>query len=106
MAATGNYNAVTDILTVTGDGLPTPVSYGTFPNANNPNSVTSYTFSHAFTDRGGDNTSGGSTVPLGIVGIAANGVALFNPCRTKSRFSAGYALTNAVASAMSGANLT
>ena len=79
MAATGSYNAVTDILTVTGDGLPTPVSYGTFPNANNPNSVTSYTFSHAFTDRGGDNTSGGSTVPLGIVGIAANGVALFNP---------------------------
>jgi hypothetical protein len=79
MAATGSYNAVTDILTVTGDGLPTPVGYGTFPNPNNPNSVTSYTFSHSFIERGGDNTTNSGTVPLGIVGISANGVAFFNP---------------------------
>ena len=79
MAANGSYNAVTDILTVTGDGLPTPVSSGTFPNANNPNTITAYTFSHSFTERGGDNTTNSQTIPLGIVGIAANGVALFNP---------------------------
>lgn len=79
MAATGSYNAVTDILTVTGDGVPTPVGYGTFPNVNNPNSVTSYSFEHAFTERGGDNTTNSQSIPLGIVGISANGVAFFNP---------------------------
>jgi len=79
MAANGSYNPGTDILTVTGDGMPTPVSKGTFPNDNNPNTATAYNFSHAFTYRGGDNTQAGGSFPLGIVGISANGVALFNP---------------------------
>ena len=79
MPAQGSYNPATDILTVTGDGLPSPVARGTFPNENNLNDVSAYTFSHAFTYRGGNNTTAGGSVPLGIVGISANGVALFNP---------------------------
>lgn len=79
MAANGSYNPSNDILTVTGDGLPHPVTSGTFPNANNPNEIATYAFSHAFTYRGGNNTQTSESYPLGIVGIAANGVALFNP---------------------------
>jgi hypothetical protein len=53
MTATAEYNPSTNILTVTGDGLPTPVAYGTFPNANNPNTVTEQAFEHDFFFRGG-----------------------------------------------------
>ena len=48
MAAEGTYNPATKILTVTGDGMPTPVSYGTFPNVSNPYTPTAYTFNHSF----------------------------------------------------------
>ena len=48
MAATSSYNAGTKMLTVDGDGLPTPVTYGTFPNANNPNAVTEQDFEHTW----------------------------------------------------------
>ena len=67
------------MLTVTGNGLPTPVTNGTFPNANNANTISPYTFNHAFTYRGGENTSNSGSFSVGIVGIAANGVAIFNP---------------------------
>jgi len=53
MTATAEFNAATKILTIEGDGLPTPVSYGTFPNANNPNQVTEQDFNHDFYYRGG-----------------------------------------------------
>jgi len=53
MTATGSYNNATKILTVTGDGLPNPVSYGTFPNVNNPNQVTEQDFQHDFLLRAG-----------------------------------------------------
>ena len=53
MTATAEYNAGTRTLTVDGDGLPDPVLYGTFPNANNPNSVTEQDFEHDFYYRGG-----------------------------------------------------
>ena len=53
MGATASFNDATDILTVAADGLPAPVGYGTFPNANNPNTVTEQDFDHAFTYRGG-----------------------------------------------------
>ena len=53
MTATAEFNAGTKILTIEGDGLPTPVSYGTFPNANNPNQVTAQDFDHDFYYRGG-----------------------------------------------------
>jgi hypothetical protein len=54
MTATASYEAGTKQLTVTGDGLPDPVSYGTFPNQNNPNSVTEQDFDWTFTYRGGE----------------------------------------------------
>ena len=79
MAVNGSYNPATKALSVTGDGLPHPVTAGTFPNANNANTVSAYTLSHTFTYRGGENTSSSGTVPVGIIGITANGVALFNP---------------------------
>ena len=53
MGATASFNDATDILTVAADGLPAPVGYGTFPNANNPNTVAEQDFDHAFTYRGG-----------------------------------------------------
>lgn len=53
MAATAEYNAGTRILTVDGDGLPSPVLYGTFPNVNNANQVTEQDFEHDFYYRGG-----------------------------------------------------
>ena len=53
MTATAIYESADRTLTVTGDGLPTPVSYGTFPNQNNPNSVTEQDFGHTFLYRGG-----------------------------------------------------
>ena len=53
MTATATYDSSTRTLAVTGDGLPDPVSYGTFPNVNNPNSVTEQAFAHTFYYRGG-----------------------------------------------------
>jgi len=53
MTATAEYNAGTRTITVDADGLPTPVLYGTFPNANNPNQVTEQDFNHDFYYRGG-----------------------------------------------------
>ena len=79
MAANGSYNSSNNVLTVTGDGLPFPVNSGTFPNANNSNTITSYSFNHNFIYRGGSNTSDSGVVGLGAIGIAANGVVFFNP---------------------------
>jgi hypothetical protein len=53
MTATGSYNNATKTLTVISDGLPTPVSYGTFPNAYNPNQVTAQDFNYDFLLRSG-----------------------------------------------------
>ena len=53
MTATASYNDATYVLTVSADGLPSPVSYGTFPNQFNPNSVTEQDFDHDFLYRGG-----------------------------------------------------
>ena len=46
MAGTATYNPATRIIDVSADGLPNPVLYGTFPNANNPSSVTEQDFDH------------------------------------------------------------
>ena len=48
MAATASFNNATKVITVASDGLPRPVSYGTFPNENNPNTVTEQDFDHDF----------------------------------------------------------
>ena len=53
MAGTATYNAGTRIIDVSANGLPNPVAYGTFPNANNPNAVTEQDFDHDFYFRGG-----------------------------------------------------
>ena len=39
MAANATYNSSNNVLTVTGNGLPFPVTSGTFPNANNTNTI-------------------------------------------------------------------
>ena len=53
MAATSSYNQGTKVITVDGDGLPNPVTFGTFPNVNNPNNVTEQDFEHSWYYRGG-----------------------------------------------------
>ena len=53
MAATASYNQATKVITVESDGLPAPVSFGTFPNDNNPNTVVEQDFDHDFIYRGG-----------------------------------------------------
>mgnify|MGYP000984797677 CR=1 FL=1 len=53
MTATAEFNPATKIIIVEGDGLPDPISYGTFPNASNPNLVTEQDFRHDFYYRGG-----------------------------------------------------
>ena len=53
MAATASYNQATKVITVESDGLPAPVSFGTFPNDNNPNTVVEQDFDHDFFYRGG-----------------------------------------------------
>jgi len=53
MAATASYNNATKVITVESDGLPAPVSFGTFPNDNNPNTVIEQDFDHDFLYRGG-----------------------------------------------------
>ena len=53
MAATASFNNATKVITVASDGLPRPVSFGTFPNENNPNTVTEQDFDHDFLYRGG-----------------------------------------------------
>jgi len=53
MAATGSFNAGTNVLSLDGDGLPRPVLAGTFPNANNPNTISEQNFEHSFLTRGG-----------------------------------------------------
>ena len=78
MAAEGSYNPATKILTITGDGMPTPVSYGTFPNVSNPYTPAAYTFNHSFLYRGGENTTASGSTPVGIIGMSANGVAIYN----------------------------
>ena len=53
MAATGSFNAGTNVLSLDGDGLPRPVLAGPFPNANNPNTISEQNFEHSFLTRGG-----------------------------------------------------
>lgn len=71
------------VMYVFSDGLPAPAAVGTFPNVNNPNTVTAQNITHEFVWRGGTGGRGDAgpdrNVPLGIIGLMANGVALFNP---------------------------
>ena len=53
MSGTATYNPSTRIIDVSANGLPDPVAYGTFPNADNPNAVTEQDFDHDFYYRGG-----------------------------------------------------
>lgn len=53
MTATASYVSATRMITVSGDGLPAPVSAGTFPNTNNPNTIQEQDFDHNFYHRGG-----------------------------------------------------
>ena len=53
MSGTATYNQATRIIDVAANGLPTPVTNGTFPNADNTNQVTEQDFDHDFYYRGG-----------------------------------------------------
>ena len=53
MTATATFNQATKVITVESNALPSPVAFGTFPNANNPNTVTEQDFDHDFLYRGG-----------------------------------------------------
>tara|TARA_B100000085_G_scaffold254326_1_gene253379 strand:- start:446 stop:4357 length:3912 start_codon:yes stop_codon:yes gene_type:complete len=91
---TGRYPSTTTItlvngvLTVISDGDPYPAKAGsTMTNDgvsprifnNNPNNITEQDHSFSFTYRGGTNTSNPQRTTLGAIGIATNGVVLFNP---------------------------
>jgi len=70
------------VMYVYSDGLPFPATAGTFPNPNNPNTISAQNITHEFVWRGGTGSRGNAgprNVPLGIIGVMANGVALFNP---------------------------
>ena len=53
MAATASFNNATKVITVASDMLPAPVIPGTFPNDDNPNTITEKDFDHDFLYRGG-----------------------------------------------------
>ena len=91
---TGKYPSTTTItllngvLTVNSDGDPYPAKAGTnLVNdglttrlfSNNPNNITEQDHNFSFTYRGGTNTSNPQLTSLGAMGIATNGVLLFNP---------------------------
>ena len=85
MAATASYNEATKVITVASDGLPAPVSFGTFPNDNNPNTVTEQDFDHDFLYRGGtfgiartfDNNQYTHDGYLRTISISVNDLVLF-----------------------------
>ena len=85
MAATASFNNATKIITVASDGLPRPVSFGTFPNENNPNTVTEQDFDHDFLYRGGtfgvsrvfDNTQYTHDGFIRSITLSVNDIALF-----------------------------
>ena len=85
MAATASFNNATKVITVASDGLPAPVSFGTFPNANNPNTVTEQDFDHDFLYRGGtfgntrtfDSTQYTHDGYLRTISISVNDLVLF-----------------------------
>jgi len=74
------------LLTIESDGLPHPAPFGTFPTVDgkNPNRVVSRTYKHTIKTRVGTNTTAAPqiAVPLGGIGIAANGVIFANPSAT------------------------
>ena len=76
---TSSLNVVTRALVVTADNLPQPALYGSFPNANNSNSITGQSYNHTFTYRGGRNIADDphvSTTAATSIGVALNGVQL------------------------------
>ncbi len=85
MAATASFNNATKVITVASDSLPAPVSFGTFPNDNNPNTVTEQDFDHDFLYRGGtfgitrtfDNNQYTHDGYLRTISISVNDLVLF-----------------------------
>lgn len=74
---TASLNQTTRALTVVADNLPQPALYGSFPNVNNPYTITGQSYNHSFTYRGGRNlvdASPTNTTSIESIGIALNGV--------------------------------
>jgi|SaaInlV_120m_DNA_3_1039746.scaffolds.fasta_scaffold00023_13 hypothetical protein len=67
------------LLTITSDMLPDPATHGPHPNSSNPNTTSAQNLNHTIRYRGGTNSPSLTPWSLGTLGLAANGVALFNP---------------------------
>ena len=67
------------LLTITSDMLPDPATHGPHPNSGNPNTTSAQNLNHTIRYRGGTNSPSLTPWTLGTLGLAANGVALFNP---------------------------
>ena len=82
----GTLNTSGYLLTVESDGLPHPAPFGTFPTTDgkNPNRVVTRNYKHTFKTRVGTNTTAAPqvAVPLGGIGIMANGVVIASPSAT------------------------
>ena len=59
--------------------LPDPATHGPHPNSGNPNTTSAQNLNHTIRYRGGTNSPSLTPWTLGTLGLAANGVALFNP---------------------------
>ena len=67
------------LLTIASDMLPDPATHGPHPNSGNPNTTSAQNLNHTIRYRGGTNSPSLTPWTLGTLGLAANGVALFNP---------------------------
>lgn len=74
-----NFSSSEYLLTITSDMLPDPATHGPHPNSANPNTTSAQNLSHQIYYRGGTNSPSLTPWSLGSLGLAANGVALFNP---------------------------
>ena len=74
-----NFSASEYLMTIVSDQLPDPATHGPHPNGANPNTTSAQTLNHTIVYRGGTNSPSLTPWTLGALGIASNGVVLFNP---------------------------
>jgi hypothetical protein len=90
-------------ITITSDGDPYPAKAGRSPLTNDGstprtgyvNTISEQSHNFAFEYRGGTNTSNPQTTTLGSMGVANNGVVLFNPSAAPGALPGGSVVPNA-----------